>query len=144
GMMLAGFSAALIGIMQFFAPSDKIKSYILWTFGSMSGLSWTQILVFALSVFAGVFISIFTFKGISGLRLGENYAHTMGINIKKPGCFILIPSAFLPVSAPALFGRLAFTELQFPLICRILFNRTEIIPLFILVIWLGIFAMLYS
>jgi len=142
GMMLAGFSAALIGIMQFFAPSDKIKSYILWTFGSMSGLSWTQILVFALSVFAGVLISIFTFKGISGLRLGENYAHTMGINIKKTRWFILISSAILTASATAFVGPIAFIGLAVPHICRILFKRTEIIPLYILVILLGIFAML--
>ena len=142
GMMLAGFSAALIGLMQFFAPSDKIKSYILWTFSSMSGLSWTQILVFGLSVFAGIIISIFTFKGISGLRLGENYAHTMGINIKKTRWFILISSAILTASATAFVGPVAFIGLAIPHICRILFKRTEIIPLYILVILLGIFAML--
>src|SRR5690606_26479202 len=83
GMMIAGLASALLGVLQFFDPSEKIKTYLIWTFGSMSGLSWTQILVFSVMVIIGILISIMTFKGISGMRLGENYAHTMGVNIKK-------------------------------------------------------------
>lgn len=142
GMMLAGFSAALIGVMQFFAPSEKIKSYILWTFGSMSGLSWSQIWVFGLSVLAGIGISIFTLKGISGMRLGENYARTMGINIKKTRWLILIASAILTASATAFVGPVAFIGLAVPHICRMVFKKTQIVELYILVILLGIFLML--
>lgn len=142
GIMLAGFSAALIGIMQFFAPSEKIKSYIMWTFGSMSGLSWSQISVFALSVLAGISISVFTFKGISGMRLGENYAHTMGISIRKTRWLILISSAILTASATAFVGPVAFIGLAVPHICRMFFKRTQIVELYLLVILLGVFLML--
>lgn len=142
GMMLAGFSAALIGVMQFFAPSDKIKSYIMWTFGSMSGLSWSQISVFGASVVTGIVISIFTLRGISGLRLGENYAHTMGINIRKTRWLILIASAILTASTTAFVGPVAFIGLAVPHICRILFKRTQVLQLYVLVILLGILMML--
>ncbi|SMC65218.1 FecCD family ABC transporter permease [Moheibacter sediminis] len=142
GMMLAGFSAALIGIMQFFAPSEKIKSYIMWTFGSMSGLSWSQMFVFGLSVLMGIIISIFTLKGISGMRLGENYAQTMGINIKKTRWLILISSAILTASATAFVGPVAFIGLAVPHICRMVFKKTQIVGLYILVVLLGIFLML--
>lgn len=142
GMMLAGFSAALIGIMQFFAPSEKIKSYIMWTFGSMSGLSWSQISVFGLNVLAGIGISIFTLKGISGMRLGENYAQTMGINIKKTRWLILIASAILTASATAFVGPVAFIGLAVPHICRIVFKKTQIVKFYVFVVLLGIFLML--
>lgn len=142
GMMIAGLASALIGVLQFFAPSEKIKTYLIWTFGSMSGLSWTQILVFSLMVLFGILISILSFKGISGMRLGENYAHTMGVNIKKTRWLILISSAILTASATAFVGPVAFIGLAIPHICRILFKRTEIIQLYILVVLTGILSML--
>jgi iron complex transport system permease protein len=43
GFMIAGLAGALIGMMQYFAPSDKIKAYLVWGFGSLSGLSWEQL-----------------------------------------------------------------------------------------------------
>ncbi len=143
GMMIAGFSSALIGIMQFFSPSEKIKSYIMWTFGSISGLSWMQISIFGLCVFAGILISIFTLKGISGMRLGENYAHTMGINIKKIRWLILISSAILTASATAFVGPVAFIGLAVPHICRMVFKETQIVNLYLSVLLTGIFLMLF-
>ena len=142
GIMIAGFSAALIGVLQFFAPSDKIKTFLIWTFGSISGLSWNQIMVFSFTSFLGILLSIFTLKGISGLRLGENYAHSMGVDIKKTRWFILISSALLTASATAFVGPIAFIGLAIPHICRILFKRTQIYQLYSLVVLTGIFSML--
>lgn len=142
GIMIAGFSAALIGVLQFFAPSDKIKTFLIWTFGSISGLSWNQIMVFSFTSFLGILLSIFTLKGISGLRLGENYAHSMGVDIKKTRWLILISSALLTASATAFVGPIAFIGLAIPHICRILFKRTQIYQLYSLVVLTGIFSML--
>lgn len=142
GIMIAGFSSAIIGVLQFFAPSEKIKSYLMWTFGSLSGLSWSQILVFSIMTFIGVLISALTLKGISGLRLGEDYAHTMGINIKKTRWLILISSALLTAAATAFVGPIAFIGLAIPHICRIVFKNTKIVELYILVVLTGIFSML--
>lgn len=142
GIMIAGFSAALIGVLQFFAPSDKIKTFLLWTFGSISGLSWSQIIVFTLISCLGIFMSLFSLKGISGLRLGENYAYSMGINIKRNRWIILISSALLTASATAFVGPIAFIGLAIPHICRIVFKRTQIFQLYILVFLTGILSML--
>lgn len=142
GIMIAGFAAAIIGILQFFAPSEKIKTYLMWTFGSISGLSWIQILIFGLMTLSGITVSLFSLKGISGLRLGENYAHSMGINIKKTRWMILISSAILTASATAFVGPIAFIGLAIPHICRILFKQTRIHKLYLLVGLLGIFGML--
>lgn len=142
GIMIAGFSSAIIGVLQFFAPSEKIKTYLMWTFGSLSGLSWTQIFVFTIMTLIGLLISAFTLKGISGLRLGENYAHSMGINIKKVRWLILISSAILTAAATAFVGPIAFIGLAIPHICRIVFKKTQVIKLYVLVILAGIFSML--
>ena len=93
-------------------------------------------------VLLGILISIFTLRGISGLRLGENYAHTMGINVKKTRWLILMASAILTASATAFVGPVAFIGLAVPHICRIVFKRTEIKQLYVLVILTGILLML--
>lgn len=142
GIMIAGFSSAIIGVLQFFAPSEKIKTYLIWTFGSLSGLSWTQIVVFSIMTLAGISISLFTLKGISGLRLGESYAHTMGVNIKQIRWLILISSALLTAAATAFVGPIAFIGLAIPHICRIVFKKTAVLKLYILVVLTGIFSML--
>lgn len=142
GMMIAGFSTAIIGVFQFFAPSEKIKTYLLWTFGSLSGLSWTQIFIFALLTFTGTLVSLFTLKGISGLRLGENYARTMGINIQKVRWLILIASAILTAATTAFVGPIAFIGLAVPHICRMVFKKNGVVELFVLVLLTGVFMML--
>lgn len=142
GMMIAGFSSALIGMMQFFAPSEKIKTYLMWTFGAFTGLSWSQISVFTLMVLAGLILSLFTLKGISGMRLGESYAHTMGINIKQTRWLILISSAILTAGATAFVGPIAFIGLAIPHICRIIFKKTKVVELYVLVILMGMLSML--
>lgn len=142
GFMIAGFSSALIGVMQFFAPSEKIKSYLMWSFGSISGLSWSQLGVFFFFVIVGILISIFTFKGISGLRLGENYAHTMGINVKKTRWVILFSTSTLTASATAFVGPIAFIGLAVPHICRMVFKEMNVVKLYTYVLLLGVLLML--
>lgn len=143
GMMIAGFTAAIIGILQFFAPSEKIKTFLVWSFGSISGLSWSQILVFSLMCLVGLVLALFTLKGISGMRLGENYAHTMGIDIQKTRWLILIASAILTASTTAFVGPIAFIGLAIPHICRMAFKQTAVPKLFSLVILTGVAAMLF-
>jgi len=76
------------------------------------------------------------------MRLGENYAHTMGVSIKKTRWLILISSAVLTASATAFVGPVAFIGLAVPHICRMVFRETQIIKLYVLVILTGIFLML--
>lgn len=142
GFMIAGFASAIIGVMQFFAPSEKIKSFLMWTFGSVSGLSWEQIFVFGLSVIIGLVVSLFTLKGISGMRLGEQYAMTMGVNVKRNRWLILISSALLTAAATAFVGPIAFIGLAVPHICRMVFSETGVHRLYVLVVLTGILLML--
>jgi iron complex transport system permease protein len=142
GFMIAGLAAAFIGIMQYFAPSEKIKSYLVWGFGSLSGLSWEQVGIFTLFVFSGIILSLFTLKGITALLLGEKYAQSLGINIKKMRLVILISTALLTASATAFAGPISFVGLAIPHICRTLLKTGNMKMLYRWVFVTGIFFML--
>lgn len=142
GFMVSGLAAAFIGIMQYFSPSEKIKSYLVWGFGSLSGLGWEQVGVFALFVFSGIIVSLFTLKGITALLLGEKYAQSLGINIKKIRLIILISTALLTASATAFAGPIGFIGLAIPHICRTLLKTGNMKILYRWVFVSGIFLML--
>lgn len=142
GFMIAGLAGALIGMMQYFAPSDKIKAYMVWGFGSISGLSWEQLSIFALFVLGGIIVSLFTLRGITALLLGEKYAQSLGINIKRLRFIILVSTALLTASATAFAGPISFIGLAVPHICRTLLKTGDMQVLYRWIFISGIFFML--
>ncbi|QTV04816.1 iron ABC transporter permease [Faecalibacter bovis] len=142
GFMLSGITVAIIGLLQYFSTSEKIKTFLMWGFGSLSGLSWDQILVFALFVGIGLILSLFTLRGISALLLGEKYAQSVGINIKKIRLLILFSSAILTASATAFTGPIAFIGLAVPHICRSILKTGDMRMLFRWIVLSGVFVML--
>lgn len=142
GFMLSGLTGALIGMMQYIAPSDKIKTFLMWGFGSLSGLTWEQLAVFFLFIIIGLGISLFTLRGISALLLGERYAATMGINTERLRILILISTAILTAAATAFTGPIGFVGLVIPHLCRTFLKTGDIRLLFKWVITTGIFSML--
>ena len=143
GFMISGLTGALIGMMQYIAPSEKIKSFLMWGFGSLSGLTWNQIAVFALFIVIGLLISLSTLKGISALLLGERYAATLGINVKKLRIVLLISTAILTAAATAFTGPIGFVGLVIPHICRTFLKTGNIKILYQWIIVTGITSMLF-
>lgn len=143
GFMISGLSGALIGIMQYFSPSDKIKSFLVWGFGSLSGLSWEQLFVFILCISIGIIFSLFTLRGITALLLGDRYAQSLGINIKKIRLLILISTALLTASATAFTGPIGFIGLAIPHICRTVLKTGDMRLLFRWIFLTGIASMLF-
>jgi len=141
--MISGLTGALIGMMQYIAPSEKIKSFLMWGFGSLSGLTWNQIAVFALFIVIGLLISLSTLKGISALLLGERYAATLGINVKKLRIVLLISTAILTAAATAFTGPIGFVGLVIPHICRTFLKTGNIKILYQWIIVTGITSMLF-
>lgn len=143
GFMISGFASALIGLMQFWAPSERIKSYLMWSFGSVSGLNWQQIVVFSICILIGLLICTQLFKSLAGLRLGENYAQSMGINVKRTRWLILISTAILTASSTAFVGPIAFIGLAVPHIVRMIFREMNVVRQFTLIGLSGMVIMLF-
>ncbi|WP_068599605.1 FecCD family ABC transporter permease [Vaginella massiliensis] len=143
GMMLSGLSVAFIGILQYFAPSERIKTYLIWSFGTLSALSWTQISIFALCVCIGTFLACLTLNRLTALLLGETYAQTLGVNIRQLRWTILISTALLTAAVTAFAGPISFIGLAVPHLCRSLLKTANMKLLFGSIILLGISLMLF-
>lgn len=142
GFMMAAFAGALIGVLEFFASGKELKSYVLWSFGSLNSLGFKQLLYYFICVVLGVVI---IFKNVSALikmQLGELYAKTMGVNVKSLRLQLIIASSILTGVATALVGPIAFIGLAVPHICRIYLKTSDFYRLFVYVVLLGMALML--
>jgi len=142
GLMFGSAASALVSILQYFSQAENIQSYVIWSFGSLGSLSWSELSVFAPIVFSALLLSLLLSKQLNTLLLGEDYAESMGLKLKTARMLIIICTSILAGTVTAFCGPIAFIGLAIPHIARMLFNTGNHLLLTPLVILLGAIALL--
>ncbi|WP_299665794.1 iron ABC transporter permease [uncultured Polaribacter sp.] len=131
GLMFGSLTAAVISVLAYFSEAAQIQQYLFWSFGSLGNLSWNELLVFIVIYTSGMLATLTIIKPLNSLLLGENYAKSLGINVKKSRNFILLITSVLTGVITAFAGPIAFIGLAVPHIARIIFstsNHKTLIP----------------
>ncbi len=125
GIMLSSGISAIVTIMQYFSNETMLKAYVIWTMGSLGNLTANQLNVLLISVSAGVILSLFSSKMLNALLLGENYASSIGLNVRFARVVIFICTSILAGSVTAFCGPIGFIGIAVPHIVRILFKTSD-------------------
>jgi iron complex transport system permease protein len=125
GIMLSSGISAIVSILQYFSSETMLKTYVVWTMGSLGNLTSSQIIVLALSVFAGLLISLLTVKILNALLLGENYARTLGLNLRSARMIIITGTSILTGTITAFCGPIAFIGIAVPHLVRLMFGTSD-------------------
>jgi iron complex transport system permease protein len=125
GIMLASGISAVVTIMQYFSNETMLKAYVIWTMGSLGNLTSSQLNVLLISVSVGVIMSLFSSKMLNALLLGENYAGSIGLNVRFARAIIFICTSILAGSVTAFCGPIGFIGIAVPHITRILFKTSD-------------------
>lgn len=125
GIMLSSGISAIVSIMQYFSNESLLKAYVIWTMGSLGNLTAYQLQVLMFSVAGGVLLSIASIKILNALLLGENYARSMGLNIKASRILIFACTSILTGSVTAFCGPIGFVGIAVPHIARMLFKTSD-------------------
>ena len=125
GLMFGSITAAIVSVLSYFSKAEKLQQYIFWSFGSLGNLSWVQLLIVALCMIIGIFLSIISIKPLNAFLLGENYAKSLGIGLQKSRYIIIIATGLLAGSITAFAGPIAFVGLAVPHITKQLFHTTD-------------------
>ena len=125
GIMLSSGISAVVTIMQYFSNETMLKAYVIWTMGSLGNLTSDQLNVLLISVSAGVILSLFSSKWLNALLLGENYATSIGLNVKFARTIIFVCTSILAGSVTAFCGPIGFIGIAVPHIARILFRTSD-------------------
>ena len=143
GIMVGSFSSAIIGVLQYFSSEQELRNFIIWTMGSLGSSEWSEIIVLysilALSIIAVLKIS----KGLNAITIGENYAHTLGIDVKIIRRSTLVIASILAGGITAIVGPIAFVGLAVPHIAKSILNTMDHNKLIPFTLLLGGILMLF-
>jgi iron complex transport system permease protein len=125
GIMLASGISAIVSIMQYFSNETMLKAYVIWTMGSLGNLSSGQLKVLIISVSLGLTLSILSIKMLNALLLGENYARSIGLNVRFSRFVIFTCTSILAGSVTAFCGPIGFIGIAVPHIARNIFKTSD-------------------
>lgn len=125
GLMFGSITAAIVSVLSYFSNAERLQQFIYWSFGSVGNLSWPQIALLLGFISFGMLLSILSIKSLNGYLLGENYAQSLGINLKKARYVIIIATGLLAGSITAFAGPIAFIGLAVPHLTRQIFDTTD-------------------
>ncbi|SEJ30788.1 iron complex transport system permease protein [Myroides marinus] len=120
GLMFGSFANAIVSILTYFSSAEQLKRFAFWSLGSLGNLSWDVILLFGVVVFIGVFGSLLLIRSLDAMLLGDNYASSMGVNVKRARNLIILVTSLLAGVSTAFVGPIAFIGLAVPHIARLL------------------------
>ncbi|MBD0825071.1 FecCD family ABC transporter permease [Aestuariibaculum marinum] len=125
GLMFASITSSVVSVLSYFGSAEQLQQYIFWGFGSLGNLSWHELLIFSIIYSFGLLISIGSIKSLNTLLLGENYAKSLGLNIKRSRFAIIISTSLLAGTITAFAGPIAFIGLAIPHLTRQIFNTSN-------------------
>ena len=125
GMMISSGVSAVVQILQYLSNEEALKSFVIWTMGSLGDVTTNQLHLMLPAVLMGLILSIAVIKPLNLLLLGEQYARTMGLNVCRSRYLIFLSTTLLAGTVTAFCGPIGFVGLAIPHIARMLFCNAD-------------------
>ncbi len=119
GIILSSFLGASVTILQYFTDAENIQKYVLWTMGSTNATTLQDVGLLSLCTILGGVIILVLIKPLNSLLIGEEYAKSLGVNIKKSRYLIILSTGILTGGITAFCGPIAFIGLAVPHLVKI-------------------------
>ena len=125
GLMFASVTAAIVSVLSYFSTAEQLQRYIFWSFGSLGNLATDELIILSVITLTGLFLAVISMKTLNSLLLGDQYARSLGLNIKKARLTIIIATSLLAGSITAFVGPIAFVGLAIPHLTKLFFNTSN-------------------
>ncbi len=125
GIMFSSGLAAIISIMQYFSQASALKSFVIWSMGSLGNVTGAQLSIMAWAILPLLILTLAYSKVLNGLMLGEEYALTMGVRIQRTRLVIFATTSVLAGTITAFCGPIGFIGIAVPHMARFLLNRSD-------------------
>lgn len=125
GMMFSSGVGAVVQILQYLSKEESLKAFVIWTMGSLGDVTIHQLVILIPSVAAGLLLAVITIKPLNLLLFGEEYAVTMGLNIKRSRGLLFLSTTLLAGTVTAFCGPIGFIGLSMPHVTRMLFSNSD-------------------
>ncbi|MCD8157306.1 MAG: iron ABC transporter permease [Clostridiales bacterium] len=125
GVMIGYICSAITEFVVTFADDSNIVNLHNWSQGSFSGITWNNVAVMAVVIFAATFCVFLLSKPISAYQMGEAYAANMGVNIRLFRAALVLLSSVLSACVTAFAGPVSFVGIAVPHLMKSLFRTAK-------------------
>ena len=125
GMMFSSGVGAVVQILQYFSHEESLKAFVIWTMGSLGDVTLPQLTLLGPSVAVGLLLAVLTIKPLNLLLFGEEYAVTMGLDIRRSRGLLFLSTTLLAGTITAFCGPIGFIGLAIPHVTRMLFQNSD-------------------
>lgn len=125
GMMFSSGVSAIVQVLQYVSNESALKSFVIWTMGALGDVTYTQLALLAPVFLAGMVLAVAAVKPLNLLLLGEKYARTMGLNVKRSRTMVFLSTTLLSGSVTAFCGPIGFIGLAVPHVARYVFSSSD-------------------
>lgn len=125
GMMFSSGVGAIVQILQYLSKEESLKAFVIWTMGSLGDVTFDQLAVLVPSIIAGLLLAVVTIKPLNLLLFGEEYAVTMGLNVRRSRGLLFLSTTLLAGTVTAFCGPIGFIGLAMPHVTRMLFRNSD-------------------
>lgn len=125
GMMFSSGVGAIVQILQYLSDEQSLKAFVIWTMGSLGDVTADQLGILIPAIMVGLLLAVVTIKPLNLLLMGEEYAITMGLNIKRSRNLLFLSTTLLAGTVTAFCGPIGFIGLAMPHVTRMLFHESD-------------------
>ncbi len=125
GVVMASLIGAIVTILVFFANEQQTREFVEWGLGSFNRVRWDELPFLSASIGAALVLAILTTKPLNALLLGENYARSMGVNVKWARVVIMASASLMAGAVVAYAGPIGFLGIAIPHIARGVFGTSD-------------------
>jgi len=131
GILISGAIMAVVNVLQYFSSESSLKSFVVWTMGSLGSTTRDQLWILAPAVLVGLMVAMLSSKFLDAFLLGENYARSMGMNLRLAYLLTFASTSILAGSITAFCGPIGFIGIIVPHLARRVFQtslHSKLIP----------------
>lgn len=125
GMMFSSAVDSVVQILQYLSNEAALKAFVVWTMGSLGDVTGRELALMLPVVAVGLVLSVAAIKPLNLLLLGENYARTMGLDVRRSRLLILSATVLLAGTVTAFCGPIGFIGLAVPHVARMVFVSAD-------------------
>lgn len=126
GLLIASFTSSFISILVSMTPSLQVKNFLVWSMGSFQGLTIVELPVFITLALIGLVSMLFLPKKLNQFIIGENYAKSMGVDVRTFKIILILICSYLVAIVTAYCGPIGFIGIIAPHIARSFIKRSDI------------------
>lgn len=125
GLLVGYFIDALVSLLIVHSNAEALRVYVSWGMGSFGRLTQDGISIFSTVVAAGLILLLCSLRYLNAVRLGDDFARGLGVNVKLGRGMVLLGSSILAASATAFCGPVAFVGIAVPHLAFMLFKTSN-------------------